>query len=226
MPTEIQSKFESQLNNPNKDELVNAFTDQKVEEEADAPIVSFQFHRDLLAQHCSYFLEDASGTRRPLYLDQDLHSSEDGDERAERQRTDASKSFIDFIGNNDQALEVSRVANQAVLGTFFTLMNTADGPFQLDHQGGIPALSSPTYTFSKPQEGKVIVHVAFEGNPRAFSFSDKTKNPIRLDSKKSSAKISYDMTFDFDPADSKKPPHITVSPISYDYHLEKSAEQD
>ena len=224
MPAKIQSEFEHQLNNPDKKVLVHAFADQKVGEEADASIVSFQFHRDLHAEHCLYFLKDASGTVRPLYVDQDLHSSEDGEERSKCQSTDSSKDFIDFIGNKDQALEVSRVANQAWLGILFTAMNTADGPFQLDKQGGIPALSSPTYTFSKPQEGKVIVHVAFKGAAKNFSFSAEGKYPVHLDSEKSSAEINYDMTLDFDPSDSKKPPRISVSPINYNYHFEKKVE--
>ncbi|MBX9576958.1 MAG: hypothetical protein K2W97_00605 [Chthoniobacterales bacterium] len=228
MPPKIQSEFENQLNNPDKKVLEFAYTDQAVGTEADAPIVSFQFFRDLLSPISRYLLKDEDGTTTPLYQDRDRDSSVDhGEDHTERNA--ASNKFIDFIGDKDQALEVSRVANQACLGTLLSAMNTADGPFRLDNQGGTPSRGNPTYTISKPQKGKVVAHVEFRDKPKFFSpFAPPgtTKVPIFLDSEKSYANIDYDMTFTFDPPDSKGPPRISVSPISYDYHFEKSAKQD
>ena len=228
MPPKIQSEFENQLNNPNKQVLEFAYKDQDVGTEANAPIVSFQFFRDLLSPISRYLLKNEDGTTTPLYQDRDRDSSVDHEED-HTERNAASNKFIDFIGDNDQALEVSRIVNQACLGTLLSAMNTADGPFHLDNQGGTPSRGNPTYTISKPQKGKVVAHVEFRDKPNFFSpFAPPgtTKETIFLDSEKSYANIDYDMTFTFDPPDSKGPPRISVSPISYDYHFEKSAKQD
>jgi hypothetical protein len=224
MPAIISKSFEEQLNNPNKVVHLYAYRDQSVGPESDPSTISYQFYRDLSSPSSPYLLTDKTGTTTPLYEAYNLDSTNQ-DEQRSLERNEASNKFIDFIGDKDQALEVSRIVNQAWLGTLFSEMNTAVGPFQLDGQSGIPALKNPTYTISKPQEGRVVAHVAFKSKPNSFSFLDNNKDPVVvLNPKKSSAEINYDITFLFDPPDSKGPPSISISPISYDYHFEKSAE--
>jgi predicted nucleic acid-binding Zn-ribbon protein len=223
MPAIISKSFEEQLNNPNKVVHLYAYRDQSVGPESDPSTISYQFYRDLSSPSSPYLLTDKTGTTTPLYEAYNLDSTNQ-DEQRSLERNEASNKFIDFIGDKDQALEVSRIVNQAWLGTLFSEMNTAVGPFQLDGQSGIPALKNPTYTISKPQEGRVVAHVAFKSKPNSFSFLDNNKDPVVLNDKKSSAEINYDITFLFDPPNSKEPPSISISPISYDYHFEKSAE--
>jgi hypothetical protein len=224
MSAGISKSFEKQLNNPDKNVLRYAYQDESVGPESDPSMISFQFYRDLQSPSSPYLLTDKIGTTTPLYEAYNLDSTNQDEQESSPKLNKALNKFIDFIGDKDQALEVSRIVNQAWLGTLFSAMNTADGPFQLDGQSGIPSLKSPTYTISKPQEGRVVAHVAFKSEPKFFSFSDDSKPPVTLNLKKSSAEINYDITFLFDPPDSKGPPSISISPISYDYHFEKSAE--
>ncbi len=217
----IQKSFENELNNPDKEHLQFAFKDQLLGDSADAPIISFQFYRDCLSKNCPFFLKDEKGKTTPLFS-----PIPDNSEESENQSLDASTHFIDFIGDKDQALAVSRITNQAWLGVLFSSMNTENGPFRLDDQVGIPAVGMPTFTFSKSQNGKITAHASFKGHTKAFSFSNTEKSPIRLDSQKSYANIDYDMTFDFDTKDSTKPPRISIGPITYDYYFEKHSEQE
>ncbi len=229
IPANIQSDFAKELNAPERDEpdlTANIVHIWDSDEENDNPLpkISQQFYLDIDSGR--YFLSSSEGNSKPLYdkkidnLDDDAH---------EKGRQEAIKEFFQFVGDNAKALAISKVANQQLsFAPLLYLMNTHEGPLQLDgYSGGLPlGKTMVNYTFLKSLEDNFIIRVQTQQKPQQFSVmnkGNKVGDNIELDAEKSLVTFDYDLTCHFD-NDGKL--SITSGPINYTCQLAESASQE
>ena len=216
IPSKIQNQFGVTLNNPPQAETASAIHQCVAAEEGEKlPPISSQFYYDL--SRTDYALLSQERKRTPLY---DRSIENESDDQIEIKKRTAVKTFVNFVGNKDQALAISTVANQQLaFPPLNELMDTSNGPLQLPNYGGGLPLgdSKQSYTFSKSLEGNVVLYCKVQQTPSIFMVA-KDLQGIELDSKKSFATFDYALTFSFDKQNKMT---ITPSSIKYDCHLEE-----
>ena len=178
------------------------------------PAISEQFYFDI---DCGRFF--LLPERTPLY---DETTKNDDDALHEKGRQNAIVNFRNFVGNENQALAISKVANQQVSYSALTkVIKTTNGPLQLQNHGGGEPIGKTLvfHTFLKSPQGNLIIRVNTEQKPEFFMPAEKTKS-IELDQEKSFVNFDYDLTCHFDDDG-----NLSLMPgtINYNYHLEEGS---
>ena len=218
IPSKIQNQFANALNDVALSKQENSANRKhiwkRLEGEVDPPNISEQFFIDVDRTNYSLLSE---GKSKPLF---DRIAEGEPEDQIETKKSTAINDFVTFVGNQDQALAISTIANQQVAFPLLKeLMITSNGPLQLPNYGGGDPLGATKiyYTFSKSLEGKVVLYCKVQQTASMFQLANESRC-ISLDPKKSFATFDYALTFSFDQSNKMT---ITPSSIKYDYHFEE-----
>jgi hypothetical protein len=166
----------------------------------DDPKIADVFFTDM--NRGSYFLQPKPGELENLYVHPVDSKQEDNNKKA------AAQKLVDFVGNRDQAFEISKVINQSGLcHPFLTMLTKSEvTPFKLplEEKNGLFPDDKPklSFTLSKNDSNQTVISFESKSNPIFFKQIDKAQklpdeNFIPLD-ENSFVNYSYDVTCIFD----------------------------
>ncbi len=217
---EAKQEFQTFLNNPidpEDPEKKLLFTDYTRRDHAwtnntEGPLISEQFFTDHV-ERSGLLIQEKDDLPKPLVSTTVFAQvKKDGSKADEEIFIAGAKTFTDFVGDPVKALWISRYINQQMISPLFNQLFTKNNYFFLPEVGSVTPLGGikASFILSKADNKDLVLHYEQNQTPTMFT----TKEITGQLSSTSFVKQSCDITF-------KKDTLIEVSPINYQYYLEK-----